>query len=306
MSDTWGPVLYQRINAVDEDLQALDNYIRVDFTNLENAQTKYLFDTIENAHSDTSQQIVSLGLDITEQIGSIDRSLTKVQTDLTTATKTLTETIIPALTRVQAQNELNTQKLTQVINTLTALPEETAKAVEAAIGKELAAVSVSIDALSVLLVSTIQEEGEKNRTIMTTGFSELSGELTKGFLANSTQLNSLRVELSATIKEGDTKISESINLLTKTLEEQLKAIAEDQILAYQAMTLFFTEFWTNLRDFFSQLSNVTPERVSAAQGESAEISAKLLGVISPLPVSENPSLDSFISEINRERNEAVV
>ena len=306
MSDTWGPIIYDRINTVDNELQELDNYIRYDFTTLENEHTKYLFDTIDNAHSETSQQLILLGLSFTEQLGTIDRSLTKVQTDLTSVTKTITETIVPALIKVQAQNELNTQRLTQVITTLTTLPEETAKAVEAAIGKELAAVSVSIDALSVLLVSTIQEEGEKNRAIMTAGFTELSGELSKGFLANSTQLNSLRVELSTTIKEGDTKISASIDLLTRTLEEQLKINNEEQMLAYQAMILFFTEFWTNLKDFFNQLSNVTPEIVDAAHRESSEISAKLLGVVSPIPVSEEPFLDSFIVEINRERNEAVV
>src|SRR4030042_845582 len=306
MSDTWGPIIYDRINTVDNELQELDNYIRYDFTTLENEHTKYLFYTIDNAHSETSQQLILLGLSFTEQLGTIDRSLTKVQTDLTSVTKTITETIVPALIKVQAQNELNTQRLTQVITTLTTLPEETAKAVEAAIGKELAAVSVSIDALSVLLVSTIQEEGEKNRAIMTAGFTELSGELSKGFLANSTQLNSLRVELSTTIKEGDTKISASIDLLTRTLEEQLKINNEEQMLAYQAMILFFTEFWTNLKDFFNQLSNVSPEIVDAAHRESSEISAKLLGVVSPIPVSEEPFLDSFIVEINRERNEAVV
>src|SRR4030042_6658693 len=125
MSDTWGPIIYDRINTVDNELQELDNYIRYDFTTLENEHTKYLFDTIDNAHSETSQQLILLGLSFTEQLGTIDRSLTKVQTDLTSVTKTITETIVPALIKVQAQNELNTQSLNQFFHTLSTISHKT-------------------------------------------------------------------------------------------------------------------------------------------------------------------------------------
>ena len=287
------PLIYDRTVEINGTLIALREWLMDYLRGGLDTESDDLFDIIGNFRTAVTDQLDGVEDRVVTEVQNVSVKVDAVSLKLDNVSNFLQSDLFPVIQDIQTIVTANAEQLTYISKNVEELPEKTAALVNAHIDAEMGSLSNSVDLLRLMLESRIQEQTNVIVTAMADNNTLLVASINSLSTGVTTQINTMSVSISTAVTDGFTSQNQVLAGIRTTLEEQLQAISEKQSIFQDALTLFITEFWANMRDWWAGAQRVTNEDYDTAVAGAKELSTRIIGQT----VSESVPQEEDTSEI---------
>jgi DNA-binding ferritin-like protein len=234
-----------------------------------------------------------LGWDMQHYEELINSHNDDLYSQITKHVDSISENIVNVGARIDtAVNDINS-----AITTLNGMPDKVATKVVEAMGSTFGNLSDTLDLLRRQLISTMEQNSSDLNNNMYNNTVLIVNAIKDGNNKLAAQESTMSAAITQAIANESTRLEEDLSAFSRSLTSQLTSMQNVESELTHAVVLFLTDFWDNVRKFYTDTQTVDLNLLQTKLDIGKKIGNTEVIVSETDPVKDKPSAGTYLAEL---------